>query len=105
MTYKFRGHDYEELAVCWGLELPEIDDLEDPAREDAICDYIQDHVDWETETLTDIKPDMVNFLFALANGKYVGDYAVMWEALLELSDRDDLIFAQMFVQLLPWMWT
>ena len=103
-SYKFRGWDYEELAQCWGLELPEQDDLIDTCREDAICQHIWSKVDDETLD-QQTKNDMVNFLFALKNDEHVGSYAVMWEALHELSDRNDLIFVQMFTALLPWMWT
>ena len=116
MSYKFNGYDYEELADCWGLTLPDYSDKPGDveyditelveARVKVIADYISEHVNWEEDELVqDIKDDMLNFLFALENDEQVGTYGLMWGGLRKIADESDVVFVQMFNHNMMFMWS
>lgn len=116
MAYKFKGYDYEELADCWGLTLPDYNDKPGDKEYDiveivevrvkVIADYISEKVDWEKDCLDEkIRDDMLNFLFALENDEHVGTYGLMWGCLRKIADESDVVFVQMFNHNMMFMWS
>ena len=97
----FKGWDHSELAQRWGIETDECE---------LLADYIWEHTGYSHEDGdildADVKQDMLDFLDKLYEdtGKHCYGQGI-WAALIDLSDEDDMTFAQFFITLLPHMWT
>lgn len=97
-TYRFRGWDYEELAECWGIDLPEGDDQ----RIEAIRDFIVQRWAHEHPDYKRVVSDVRRFVRALRREE-IGFHGPLWDGLLKI--RDDFTFLQATTVLLPLMWT
>ena len=125
----FKGYDYEELAVRWGLK-EEIENLRDAVEflddlhiiDDFAVDitdavaiqvltrFINDSCEWidgQCILDQDVKDDIIGYLESLASHEYCTEgRAMRYVALMDVAEDEDYHdFVQWFTHCLPLLWT
>ena len=94
MGYKFKGHDYEELARCWGI-VNGVDSISAHIIHALEAGYSDE------KALTGTANDIRGYCRAMARYNMPGQG--VWKALSE--EEDDWTVLAMFKTMLPIAWT
>jgi hypothetical protein len=98
---RFKGFDYTELLTAWGLPMSE-DGVDDVADLKTINEHIINSFSYGTNELKpEIEEDMLKYLDAMVKTGFSG-YIPVYRAMKKL---DDFEFVQVYIAMLPHMWT
>jgi len=98
---RFQGFDFTELLTAWGLPMSE-EGIDDVADLKTIKEHIVNSYHWDSYTLDpEIKKDMLKYIDAMVKTGFSG-YIPVYRAMKKL---DDFEFMEVFIALLPHMWT